>query len=324
MLIPAAGLQVALDQLIPISIVVMILLVIVVTSYRQTIFAYPSGGGAYIVAKENLGETPALVAGCIAARRLHPHRRRVDLRRRGRHHLDVPGVRSTTASTICVVVRRRNDADEPPRREGIGPGVRRTDLRLHLRSRPRSSATASIASYFGDLGALPPDRRSARASRRERRDVGRALPFILLRAFSSGAVALSGTEAISNGVPAFRKPESKNAATTLTWMGLILGVSFFGISVLAHRLQPTPTEDGDAALVMGSAVFGDGTFMYLLLADLDVRHLDPGGQHRLCRLPPAEFDHRPRRLPSPPAGEPGRPARLLKRRTRAGGRGRDL
>src|SRR3954468_8797146 len=62
-LIPAAGLQVALDRLVPISIIVMVLLVIVVTSYRQTLFAYPNGGGAYIVAKDNLGETPALVAG---------------------------------------------------------------------------------------------------------------------------------------------------------------------------------------------------------------------------------------------------------------------
>jgi hypothetical protein len=87
-----------------------------------------------------------------------------------------------------------------------------------------------------------------------------------MRAFSSGAIALSGTEAISNGVPAFRPPESRNAAITLTWMGTILGASFFGISVLAHRLQPTPEHQGETLLsIMGGAVFGGGSAMYYIL-----------------------------------------------------------
>jgi hypothetical protein len=89
--------------------------------------------------------------------------------------------------------------------------------------------------------------------------------FILLRAFSSGAIALSGTEAISDGVPAFREPSAKNAARTLGMMGIILGVFFFGISVLAHRLRPTPSEHETLLSIMGSAVFGDGTPLYLLL-----------------------------------------------------------
>ena len=89
--------------------------------------------------------------------------------------------------------------------------------------------------------------------------------LILLRAFSSGAIALSGVEAISNGVPAFRKPESKNAATTLTIMGAILGIYFFGIAVLAHHLAPVPSENETLLSVMGRAVFGSGTPMYLIL-----------------------------------------------------------
>ncbi len=90
--------------------------------------------------------------------------------------------------------------------------------------------------------------------------------FVLLRAFSSGAVVLSGVEAISNGVPAFRKPEAKNASTTLTLMGLILGAGFLGISVMAHHLQPVVDEGGATVLSpMGAAVFGDGNPLYYLL-----------------------------------------------------------
>ncbi len=89
--------------------------------------------------------------------------------------------------------------------------------------------------------------------------------FALLRAFSSGAVALSGVEAISNGVPAFRPPEPRNAARTLIWMSCILGATFFGVSVLAHRLQPTVSESETLLSIMGSAVFGDGTLFYYVL-----------------------------------------------------------
>jgi hypothetical protein len=87
--------------------------------------------------------------------------------------------------------------------------------------------------------------------------------LLLLRAFSSGAVALTGVEAISNGVPAFRKPESKNAASTLVFMGVILGSFFMGISVLANQLKPTVLEPGSADYqtllsVLGRYIYGDG------------------------------------------------------------------
>jgi hypothetical protein len=88
-----------------------------------------------------------------------------------------------------------------------------------------------------------------------------------MRAFSSGAVALTGVEAISNGVPAFRRPESKNAATTLLWMAGILGTFFFGISVLTHRLAPTLQAEGHETILsqLGRAVFGHNTVMYFVL-----------------------------------------------------------
>jgi hypothetical protein len=88
--------------------------------------------------------------------------------------------------------------------------------------------------------------------------------FILLKGFSSGAVALTGVEAISNGVPAFRRPKSHNAATTIVWMGLILGVLFFGVSVLAHHLHPYPSHDETVISQMGRAVYGGGPFYWVL------------------------------------------------------------
>src|SRR5262249_57951923 len=89
--------------------------------------------------------------------------------------------------------------------------------------------------------------------------------FLLLRAFSSGAVALSGVEAISNGVQTFRKPESRNAAITLMWTGFILGSLFVGIAVLADQLPPTLSESQTILSQMGRAVFGGSGPLYIVL-----------------------------------------------------------
>ncbi len=97
-----------------------------------------------------------------------------------------------------------------------------------------------VRSFLGDISPVP----TTRTRPRRRSEFGGTLTiFLLLKGFSSGAVALTGVEAISNGVPAFRRPEAKNAAATLVWMGVLLGSLFFGISVLAHRLQPYPSHD---------------------------------------------------------------------------------
>jgi hypothetical protein len=85
-----------------------------------------------------------------------------------------------------------------------------------------------------------------------------------LKGFSSGAVALTGVEAISNGVPAFRRPESKNAAATLTAMALILGILFLGVSILAHHLEPYPSEQVTVFAQMGKQVFGDNFIFWVL------------------------------------------------------------
>jgi len=105
--------------------------------------------------------------------------------------------------------------------------------------------------YFGHLGTIP------RASDPVGGGALEAVTLLLLlRAFASGAIALSGVEAISNGVPTFRKPESRNASITLMWTGGILGSLFFGIAVLAGRLKPTLSESETILSQMGRAVFG--------------------------------------------------------------------
>ena len=133
--------------------------------------------------------------------------------------------------------------------------------------------------YFGGLDAMPVNEEAlAELAHEHGTPFGSdGLPiftgvslFILLRAFSSGAVALTGVEAISNGVPAFKKPESKNAASTLVTMGLILGVFFMGISVLASNLKPTVLEpaaqDYQTLLsLMARYVYGGTTPLYYIL-----------------------------------------------------------
>ena len=116
-------------------------------------------------------------------------------------------------------------------------------------------------SFFGNLGHVPFNPKEFEGSRVAGGTLGL---FLILKGFCSGAVALTGVEAISNGVPAFRRPESKNAATTLMFMGFILGILFFGVSLLAHRTHPYPSHDQTVFSQMGLLVFGNGP-VYLLL-----------------------------------------------------------
>ena len=115
--------------------------------------------------------------------------------------------------------------------------------------------------YFGDIEPVPFNPKKFEGINQ----VGGSLGlFILLRGFSSGAVALTGIEAIADGVPAFRKPEAKNAAATILMMGALLGSLFFGISILAHHLHPYPSRQETVISQMGRAVFGDGP-VYVVL-----------------------------------------------------------
>ena len=260
-LVPIAATE-ALEYLIPISIVVTILLVIVVSSYRQVIHAYPNGGGSYIVSKDNLGEKPALVAAGSLL---------ID------YTLSVAVAISAGTAAITSAAPSLRD-----HRVLLCLGFITLIMLANLRGLKESARVFAIPtyvyvltlgglivyglyrSYSGDLDPLPPvEERYAEFTEQGTLLTGVTV-YALMRAFSSGAVALTGVEAISNGVPAFRKPESKNAATTLMMMGAILASAFFGISVLAHRLQPTLSEDETILSIMAGAVWGDGSFFYFL------------------------------------------------------------
>jgi amino acid transporter len=260
----AAGGEAAFDDLVPISIVVVFLLAIVVTSYRQTVYAYPSGGGSYIVSRENLGETPSLVAGSSLL---------VDY---------VLTVAVSVAGGVAAITSAF--ATLRPYRVEICIGFIVLMTVANLRGVRESGRIFAGPTYIyvfalltligyglwqvyvNGLGPIPNQEEALNHLTNNGTTITGITLFILMRAFSSGAVALSGVEAVSNGVPAFRRPEPRNAAVTLVWMGTILGGCFFGVSVLAHHLQPVPQENGETVLsIMGKAVFGDGTFLYFVL-----------------------------------------------------------
>jgi amino acid transporter len=261
-LIPVAGLSIALNQLIPISIIVMVLLVLVITSYRQTIFAYPNGGGSYVVSRENLGETPSLIAGASLL-------------------VDYILTVAVSVSAGVAAITSAFPALRPERVE-ICLGFIAIMTIANLRGMKESGRLFAGPTYIyilalfalisvglfrlatGTLEPLVPDTEALSELTHGNELTGLTV-LIFLRAFSSGAVALTGVEAISNGVPAFKKPESKHAATTLLLMGTILATFFFGISLLASRLRPTPNESETLLSIMGREVFNGETLPYYIL-----------------------------------------------------------
>jgi len=264
----------AFDLLTPIALVVCVLLIIVVMSYRQTIHAYPSGGGAYIVSRENLGETPSLVAGSAL---LVDYILTVAVSVAG----GVLAIRTATGFDtkwtvpICLacivlmtVVNLRGVKESGA--AFAGPTYFYVVMLLVL------LGTGFYRVFVQHVGPIPQSLLSDDAIKASQGTATLSL-YMLARAFSSGAVALSGVEAVSNGVPAFRKPESKNAATTLVWMGVILGSCFLGVSVLASHLEPyRGPDDGNGLGLMAQYIFGGkgtlfwmlmvGTFLILILA----------------------------------------------------------
>jgi amino acid transporter len=261
-LVPVAGMA-ALGYLTPMSLLVVALLAIVVFSYRQTIHAYPNGGGSYIVSKDNLGTLPGLVAGASLL---------VDYT-------------LTVAVSIAAGTAAITSAIEPLRGHAVATavvllaGLALANLR-GLRESGRLFAPPTygyvaimtvligyglMRTVFGDLGPLPVNETALAEITDNGALLGGVSLFLLMRAFSSGAIALSGVEAISNGVPAFRPPESRHAATVLTWTGTILAVLFCGVAALAEQLRPTLSEDETILSIMGRAVFGEHNVFYFVL-----------------------------------------------------------
>ena len=228
----------AYSMLVPISLMVVALLIIVVTSYRQTIFAYPNGGGSYVVSKENLGEKPGLIAGASLL---------IDY---------ILTVCVSVAGGTAAIISAFNGL--APYRVQICCGFVLVMMLANLRGLKESAMLFAPPTYIyvGSLimlivvglyrvfvQGLPPIEHTGEAKHLLEMQ-GSVTAFYFLKAFSSGAVALTGVEAVSNGVPAFKKPESKNASITLIWTAVILGSCFFGLSVLAQHLEPVKDHEG--------------------------------------------------------------------------------
>ncbi|HKP45497.1 MAG TPA: APC family permease [Pyrinomonadaceae bacterium] len=231
----------AFRYVVPISIGIGTLLVIVATSYRQTIHAYPSGGGAYIVAKENLGVTAGLVAAAALL---------VD------YVLTVAVSIAAGVAAITSMVQGTRYAWLDQHKVFLCllciafialanlRGVRESGA---LFAAPTYAFLISflfmigygLITYYFFYGAAALSRPDA-IKTAEGYHLQPLTLFLLLGAFSNGCAALTGIEAISNGVPAFKQPEAKNAATTLVWMALLLTTMFLGTSVLAYLYHVHP------------------------------------------------------------------------------------
>jgi amino acid transporter len=247
----------ALNYLVPISVAAVILLVIVGISYVQTIHAYPDGGGAYVVSRENIGRTSSLVAG-------------------GSLLVDYTlTVAVSISSGVLAIGSAFNFNDNATARIGLALFFVALMCVGNLRGLKESGKVFAVPTYFyivmlsiflgvgffklitGNLHELAGSAALAKEFEEHHDLMTSATLFVLLRAFSSGAVVLSGVEAISNGVPAFKKPESRNASQTLAMMAGILAVGFLGISTLAHHMKPVVDEGGQTVLAqMANGVFG--------------------------------------------------------------------
>jgi amino acid transporter len=246
----------ALGYAVPISFAIVALLAVLTISYEQTIHAYPGGGGAYIVARDNLGELPAQTAGAAL----------------------LTDYILTVAVSISSGVAQIVSAFPAiaPYRVTLAVGLVVLVTIVNLRGVRESGRAFAVPTYFflvmmvitvvvglvrlflGTLGTVidPPEVETLGAT-------GAVTAFLLLRAFANGTTALTGVEAISNGIPAFKEPRSHNAGITLVWMSAILGVLMLGITFLATRIGAIPSEAETVISQVARTVYGGRSFIYL-------------------------------------------------------------
>jgi amino acid transporter len=241
---------------VPISLVIAALLGIVAFSYRQTIHAYPTGGGAYIVAKENIGAT----AGLIAA---------------GSLLVDYTLTVAVSISAGVLAITSAFPQLDPLRVE-ICLGFLAILTLGNLRGIRESGNIFAVPTYFfvvsivlllfaglyryltgGIVAVTVP--LPANAGQHP------LTTFLLLTAFANGCTAMTGVEAVSNGVPAFRAPEAKNASATLVTMAVLAIGMFVGITVLAHAYKVVPNSAESGMSQLGRAIFGGPNIFYYLL-----------------------------------------------------------
>jgi amino acid transporter len=249
----AAGMHYAL----PIAISIVILLAILTLSYEQTIHAYPGGGGAYIVARDNIGDIPALIA---AAALLTDY---------------ILTVAVSISSGVAQIV-----SAYPPFfefRVWIAVALVMFVMLINLRGVKEAGITFAIPTYFfivmmiitvgvsffryltGGLGQVvdPPQVELVN-------EVQSISIFLILRAFANGTTALTGVEAISNGITAFKEPRSRNAGTTLIWMALILGSFMLAITFFSQAIQAVPSEVETIISQLTRTAFGERNIFYLM------------------------------------------------------------
>jgi amino acid transporter len=253
-ILAAAGIA-AFIYAFPIGIVIVALLAIVTISYVQIIHAYPGGGGAYIVSRDNLGQFASQLAGAAL---LSDY---------------ILTVSVSVSAGIAQVVSAFPTLFEY--RVYLGVGVVMLVMLINLRGVKESGNIFAIPTYFflamlflmivvgfvryfsGELDTLvdPP--------LMEIKTTQAITLFLLLHAFSSGTTALTGVEAISNGISAFKEPRSQNAAQTLVWMSVILGILFLGITFLAGQIDVVPSEVETIISQLARTVFGGRGVLYL-------------------------------------------------------------
>ena len=248
----------AYGYVFPISIAIVVLLAIVTISYEQTIHAYPGGGGAYIVARDNLGELPAQTAGAALL---------MDY---------ILTVAVSVSSGIAQIVSAYPNLFQY--RIYLAVGAVLLIMLVNLRGVKESGTLFAVPTYFfllmmvttvgigliryftGSLGTVidPPELHITNT-------IAAITPFLLLHAFANGTTALTGVEAISNGITAFSEPRSRNAGITLIWMSLILGSLFLGISYLISHIGAVFSEEETIISQMARTVFNGRSLPYIAL-----------------------------------------------------------
>ncbi len=255
LIILAAAGSVAFGTALPLAIAIVVLLGIVTLSYQQTIHAYPGGGGAYVVARDNLGELPAQTAGAALL---------TDY---------VLTVAVSVSAGIAQVVSAFPGLY--PHRVWLAVAMILLIMLINLRGVRESGSIFAVPTYFflamifltvaagmirlltGTLAAVPDPPEIIETTLQP------LTLFLILRAFSSGTTALTGVEAISNGITAFKEPRSHNAATTLLWMSVILGSLFLGITYLALQVQAVPSEAETIISQLVRTILGSRGALYL-------------------------------------------------------------
>jgi amino acid transporter len=240
---------------VPIALAIVALLAIVTLSYRQTMDAYPGGGGAYIVAKDNLGTMAGLVAGASLL------------------------IDYTLTVSVSVASGVENVASAlpmlGPHKVVIGSAVVLLIMMFNLRGVRESASVFALPTYFflvsfvllilTGLWRLSTGQAPMAAPVVDPAYTGIPI-FLALRAFASGCTAMTGVEAISNGIPVFQEPKSRNAKVTLLTMAGILGAIFLGVTILCRLYGIIPKEGETAVSLLAHSVYGDGFMYYVIQA----------------------------------------------------------